>query len=162
MFTIYEMELFQNCSRCNFTNLATCSCKGFEKDTIRKVSLHRKQWCRFHLHISFLQHVTLKFRLNSMLLISLNLSVTCRRKEIWRWNMYHRFLCNETFQVVSFLTTIGRVAKLVKLHLEQFWKTSISPMVIATGLSTMYSDGLVLSGVGNKTIVAKSKSFLKH
>ena len=61
--TTSEMELCQSCSMCNFTNLETHP-NVSEKDTIGKVSLHRKQWCKFHLHISFLSQVTLNFRLN--------------------------------------------------------------------------------------------------
>ena len=45
------MELFQNCSNENFTDFVI-HLKVSKKD----ISLQRKQWCLFYLHISFLHH----------------------------------------------------------------------------------------------------------
>ena len=57
-FTDCEIELLQSCQGANFTILSAYS-NVHKKDIIGKSSSHRKQWCKFHLHISFLSQVTI-------------------------------------------------------------------------------------------------------
>ena len=71
----------------NFINLATHP-KPSEKDIIGKVSLHRKQWCMFHLRVSFLHQVTLKFRHN-IFTLSLKFLI-CLLQRLVLEKFYHR------------------------------------------------------------------------